>query len=129
MLSTQEYLLSWGLYLLGSLGLMVVWWRMTAHVRIATIRNILRLSALVALLMPYPVPGQESYLAPALMMTFLEGLFYEDLGFSHAGIPLAIALGLANVLYLIIDLLWRAFRRKREPLDADSVGHDPVNQE
>jgi hypothetical protein len=114
MLSIHEYMLSWGMYLLGALGLVVVWWRITAYVRISTIRNMLRLSVMVAVLMPYPVPEQETYVAPALMMTFIEGLFFEDYGFSHAGMPLLLALVLANVLYLITDLLWHAFRRKRE---------------
>jgi hypothetical protein len=114
MMSTQEYLLSWGMYLLGSLGLMVVWWRITAPVRIQMIRNMLRVSALVVLLMPYPVVGQEEFLAPALMMTFLEGLFYEEHGFGHAGMPLLLGLVLANILYLVGDLLWQALRRKRE---------------
>jgi hypothetical protein len=124
MLSTQEYLLSWGLYLLGTLGLMVVWWRMTRPIGISTLRNMLRLSALVALLMPYPVPGQESFLAPALMMTFIEGLFFEEQGFAHAGVPLLIALALANALYLIIDLSWQFLRRKREP-----AGEEPVSNQ
>ncbi|MGQ9426669.1 hypothetical protein ACXYTJ_12585 [Gilvimarinus sp. F26214L] len=114
MMSSQEYLLSWGLYLLGCLGLMLVWWKMTGWVRIPLVRNILRISALATLLMPYPVPGQESFLAPALMMTFVEGLFYEDLGFSHAGIPLLITIVLANIIYLIVDLATQPFRRKRD---------------
>lgn len=113
MSSSQEYLFSWGMYLLSVLGLMIVWWRMTGWVRPPVLRNILRVSALVALLTPYPVPDQESFLAPALMMTFLEGLFYEAYGFARAGIPLILAVIIANIVYLVIDLGWQMFRRKR----------------
>ncbi|MCW8196652.1 hypothetical protein F6455_17810 [Proteobacteria bacterium 005FR1] len=124
MLSTHEYLLSWGMYLLGTLGLMVVWWRMTRRIPVPTVRNMLLVSALVALVMPYPVPGQESFLAPALMMTFIEGLFFEDQGFAHAGIPLLIALALANTVYLICDLTWQFLRRKREPTGDEPLGNE-----
>lgn len=119
MLSTQEYLLSWGLYLLGALGLMVVWWRMTGWLRPPALRNVLRISAAVALVMPYPVPGQEAFLAPALMMTFLEGLFFEEYGFSHAGIPLILAVVIANIVYLLADLVWQLYRRKHGAASAD----------
>lgn len=101
------------MYLLSSLGLIIVWWRMTSWLRPAALRNVLRISAAVALVMPYPVPDQESFLAPALMMTFLEGLFFEDYGFGHAGIPLVLAVVIANILYLLADLLWQPYRRRR----------------
>lgn len=110
MFSTAEYLTTWTVYLLSAAGLMVVWWFMTRLLPIAILRNMLRVSAAVALIMPYPVPEQEAFFAPAVMMTFLEGLFYEDLGFSHAGMPLLIAVVLANVIYLIIDLTLSALR-------------------
>lgn len=113
MISSQEYLVSWGLYLLGVLGLMIVWWVMTQRIRLGWLRNMLRITVLVALLMPYPVPEQEAFLAPALMMTFVEGLFFEKYGFAHAGIPLVLAIVLANILYLVVDLSWQALRRKR----------------
>lgn len=112
MFSTEEYLTTWTIYLLSAAGLMVVWWFLTGLLRISVLRNMLRVSAAVALIMPYPVPEQEAFLAPAVMMTFLEGLFFEDHGFSHAGLPLLIAVVLANVAYLIIDLLLQLFRRK-----------------
>lgn len=112
MFSTQEYLTTWAAYLLSSAGLMVVWWYMTKLLPFAVLRNMLRVSVAVALVMPYPVPGQEGFLAPATMMTFLEGLFFEDYGFSHAGIPLLIAVVAANVIYLIVDLSLYALRGK-----------------
>lgn len=112
MFSTEEYLTTWAVYLLSAAGLMVVWWYLTGFLRIGVLRNMLRVSAAVALIMPYPVPEQEAFLAPAIMMTFLEGLFFEDYGFSHAGIPLLIIVVLANVIYLIIDLLLHLVRGK-----------------
>lgn len=112
MFSTEEYLTTWAVYLLSAAGLMVVWWYLTGFLRINVLRNMLRVSAAVALIMPYPVPEQEAFLAPAIMMTFLEGLFFEDYGFSHAGIPLLIIVVLANVIYLIIDLLLHLVRGK-----------------
>lgn len=112
MFSTEEYLTTWAIYLLSAAGLMVVWWYLTALLRISVLRNMLRVSAAVALIMPYPVPEQEVFLAPAIMMTFLEGLFFEDHGFSHAGIPLLAVVVLANVVYLIIDLLLQFLRPK-----------------
>ncbi|MEX1031953.1 MAG: hypothetical protein WDZ30_01205 [Cellvibrionaceae bacterium] len=114
MLSTQEYLFGWGMYVLSSVGLMVVWWRITYKLRPLVLRNVLRLSAAVALLVPYPVPGQETFLAPAWVMSFIEGLFYEEYGFSHAGMPLLLAIVLVNILYLVVDIVWQPFWRKRQ---------------
>lgn len=131
MFSTAEYLSNWGLYLLSAVGLMVVWWRLTGYLRIPVLRNMLRLSAAVALVLPYPVPEQEAFLAPAIMMTFLEGLFFEDYGFAHAGIPLLLAVVLANVLYLIVDLLLHIFRRKsgNDSKPAQAVKRDQPAEE
>lgn len=119
MLSAQEYLVSWGMYLLGAVGLMVVWWRMTSRIRPAVLRNLLRVSAVAALFMPYPVPEQEAFLAPAFMMTFVEGLFMENYGFSHAGTPLLVVILMANALYLVLDLSLQLWRRRRQTDRAD----------
>lgn len=133
MFSTEEYLTTWAIYLLSAAGLMVVWWYMTKLLPIAIVRNMLRVSAAVALVMPYPVPEQEAFLAPAVMMTFLEGLFFEEQGFSHAGIPLLIAVVLANVVYLIIDLTLSALRggkgEKAEITPAASAKPDQQTKE
>lgn len=133
MLSTQEYLISWGVYLLSVLGLMVVWWRMSFWLRPPALRNVVRLSAAIALLTPYPVPGQEAFLAPALMMTFLEGLFFEAYGFKHAGIPLLMAVLIANIIYLVADLGWQMVKRKRQPVREEGVhqstGAEPRDNE
>lgn len=113
MFATHEYLVSWGMYLLAAVGLMVVWWRMTSRVRPPVLRHVLRVSAAAALFMPYPVPGQEAYLAPALMATFVEGLFMEDYGFKHTGMPLLLVIFMANIVYLLVDLALLPWRRKR----------------
>lgn len=133
MLSTEEYLLSWGMYLLSVLGLMIVWWHMSSWVRPPVLRNVLRITALVALVTPYPVPGQESFLAPAFMMTFLEGLFFEAYGFAHAGIPLILAVVIANIVYLMADLIWQMFRRRRpgdgeDSPETQSPKHEPTSE-
>jgi len=102
-------------------GLMIVWWLMTRRIRWSWLRNMLRVTALVALLMPYPVPGQEGFLAPALMNTFVEGLFYEEYGFANAGVPLLLAIVIANIIYLIVDLAWQAWRRRHKGHEAQAV--------
>ncbi len=114
MFSSFEYLMGWAFYLGASLGLIVVWWFMTRWISIQVIRNTLRVVVAAALLMPYPVDSESAFLAPAIIMTFIEGLFIRDEGFSRAGIPLVIAICSAGILYVLLSLIWSKYREKRK---------------
>lgn len=113
MFSSDEYFWGWVLYAMASLGLLVVWWFMTRWIPQQIIRNTLRVIVAAALLMPFPVEEGSAFLAPAIIMTFVEGLFVRGGSFDRAGIPLAIAIGCAAMFYIGISILWHIFLEKR----------------
>ncbi|MGI1677530.1 MAG: hypothetical protein K6L75_02275 [Cellvibrionaceae bacterium] len=132
MFSSDEYLWGWVLYALASIGLMVVWWFMTRWISFQVIRNTLRVIVAAALLMPYPVDSESSFLAPAIIITFVEGLFVRGGTYDRAGIPLLIAIIGAAAFYAIVSILWNIFWEKRKgnssslPSKDDSESHEGV---
>ncbi|MGH1472137.1 MAG: hypothetical protein ACRBCS_13150 [Cellvibrionaceae bacterium] len=127
MFSSDEYLWGWVLYALASCGLLVVWWFMTRWISFQIVRNTLRVVVAAALLMPYPVDAESSFLAPALIITFVEGLFVRDGAFDRAGIPLIIAVVTAAVFYIILSILWNVVLAKRINRDLDSKSNSEMS--
>ena len=113
MLTTEDYIFFWVLYLVGAAGLLVVWWFITRRIKYRMLRDVLRLSAAVFLLMPFPVLNQEQFWAPALGMSLLEAVFGQAQGFGRAGIPIIIIWLFVVAIYLLGDTLWQRYRRKR----------------
>jgi len=112
-LTGEDYVTYWIIYLVGAIGLLVVWWFITRKIRIKLLRDILRLSAATFLLVPFPVLNQEQYWAPAFGMSVLEEVFGQAEGFSRAGIPILIIWFLVIGFYLLVDMLWQRFVTKR----------------
>lgn len=118
-LSSEDYLISWVTYLVGAVGLMAVWWFITRKIRQKLIRDVLRLTAATLLLVPFPVINQEQFWAPAFGMSLLEAIFGQSEGFSRAGIPVIIIWFFVMGFYLLTDLLWQRYRRKRQAAKAE----------
>ncbi len=126
MLTAEDYVTTWIMYLIGAIGLLVVWWFITRKIRIKLLRDILRLSAATLLLVPFPVLHQEQFWAPALGMSLLEAVFGQSQGFSRAGIPVLIILFFVIGFYLLADTLWQRYRRKHLTAKAE---HDQLMKE
>lgn len=113
LLTVKGHFLAWVYYLIGAVGLMAVWWFLTRKISHMLTRNMVRLVVAVILIMPYPVLPDQSFLAPAVIMSALEGLFVDGGDFARAGVPLVIAILVALLLYILLDLIWRYGLRKR----------------
>jgi hypothetical protein len=114
MLTAEDYATSWIMYLIGAAGLLVVWWFITRKIPIKLLRDLLRLSAAILLLVPFPVLNQEQFWAPALGMSLLEAVFGQSQGFSRAGIPVLIIWVFVIAFYLLVDTLWQRYRQRRQ---------------
>ena len=115
----NDYLFTWILYLVGAVGLLIVWWFLTKKIRFKLIKDCLRLSAAVFLLVPFPVYNQPEFWAPALGMSMLEFIFGQSQGLGRAIIPILIIWAFSLAFYLIADSLWQRFRRQRSAAKAE----------
>ncbi len=139
MVSNPDYLLGWFCYLLGASGGFLVWWQMTRPLQLDGLREVLRLLVFVALFTPwYADPGHQAavqnsgagteivlgdagklvqgenptYLAPALIIMLLEGIFD---GPAHAlrGLrPILLAAVVGLILLVPLQLARFAWRRR-----------------
>ncbi len=112
MFTHEEYLWAWAIYVLGSILCLAVFWVMTAKIKWAEVRAVLRICATVVVLVPWYSDAEGSYLSPAWIVSILEGVFEGPDAFWRAGTPLLsaviIALILSSGVYAFL-----AFRARR----------------
>lgn len=97
--------LAWLAYSIGALGLVLVTWRITRIFR-QEWRHLLMVSVAVLLLTPAGMEvGEEMYMAPALFVLVLDGLFATFGNASRAGLLLLGVWLVALVLSLVYQLV------------------------
>lgn len=121
MFTSDDYLYGWLLYISGGLVFMGCWWWLTAKIRFADIRLLLRVIAGVIMFVPWYVSPDMDYLAPAIIMVGMEGLFEGPGAFWRAGTPLLVVLALAVVACLIYSLVRFLLRRRSKPETAEAA--------
>lgn len=109
MFTSEDYLYGWLFYIISGLVFFACWWYLTAKIRYSIMRNGLRLIALVVMFFPWRASPDLDYLAPAVVMAGVEGIFDGGDAFWRAGGPLLTAVGVA----LLIGLVVAAFLRLR----------------
>ena len=114
MFSASEYFFGWLSYLIASVGLLVVWWRITSFIKFEIPRDIVRLVAAALLLIPFPVSDDSGMMAPAFMMSLLEAMFVREEGFSRAGVPVLIFTAIAIVVYLGLNVGVKKYLEKKK---------------
>ncbi len=139
MLTLENYIIAWLVYLLASAGLLSVVWRSTGHLGRMEWRNLLRCSAVVLLLFPYTADPEQSYLAPGLLIALLEGVFQGVEGLQRAGLPLLVAWIFALVISMALEIWWRqqwlqrhlsdALEQERQQLLQESLQQPPLEPE
>lgn len=119
MFSDQEYYYAWIYYLLGAAVCIACWWLLTAKLKQAEVRSLLRTVVVVVLLTPWYTTGTSGYLSPAVVITFIEGLFDDNHTFARAGIPLLVAVTASVVLSLGYHCVRWFMRRNASEQPAD----------
>jgi len=112
MFTQNEYLLAWGVYLLGAMMCFYCWWVITAKVAPTIIMALLRTAVGVIVFVPWYVEGTSGYLAPAVVAMGIEGLFVSGADFSRAGLPLLSVLSISSIIVILFSSAWYVYRRK-----------------
>jgi|GEM_PF-829027 len=113
MASAGGYTLAWLLYLLGAAGCLWVVWFWTRRLQPMVWRHLLRLISATLILTPFTADPEQSYLAPAWIISVLEGIFEGVETMGRAGVPLLLALVGTVLLWLILEFCWHLVCKKR----------------
>ena len=109
MLTENEYLIAWGVYLLAVIGLGAVWWRLTRFIPVIGIQSVLRFIYFPLMVTPAAVVDGSVRLAPASMIWLLESTIVEAENLSRVYPPLLITV----IASLILSMLYAFFLAKR----------------
>jgi hypothetical protein len=101
-MTDKGYYLAWLVYLACSIGLLFCFWYIT-HTLYDWVREPLRASAAVFLLMPWTAANGMPDMAPAWLTALFDGLLQQDASLSRAGIPLLCGL-LVGLLLAVLSL-------------------------
>lgn len=72
------YLLVWAGYLGVSLVALFAWWQLTRWVAWRALRELLRATLVIILLVPWSVPSSPEHYAPAVVVVAIETFFQEN---------------------------------------------------
>lgn len=112
MLTPQDLLTGWAVYLGSAFGVVCSWWWMTRNIKSVELRMVLRLLVAVLFFMPYPLEPGSTLWAPALIMCLFDGMLEGPESMYRTGIPMLVALSGAVALSLLTTLVYRLVKRK-----------------
>ena len=128
-MTTENYVIAWGFYLLGGLGLFAFWCWLTESLANSSVKLVLRLLMLVMIMFPFNIGGGYEELAPGFLMLLLETVFEGPDAFFRVGTPMLTALFVTMVLATAFELFTRQ-RRRRQAAQAELDGeHDALLKE
>ena len=112
MLTENEYMMAWGVYLLAVVGLGAVWWRLTRPIPVRWLQNLFRVLYFALLVTPaVVVEDNPAHMAPAAMIWVLEATLVEQGNIARVYPPLLTAL-IAAVLIAFLEAILHRARRK-----------------
>ncbi|PCD00735.1 MFS transporter [Halopseudomonas pelagia] len=123
MFNESEYQTMWMIYLAAAACAWLVWWKMTSWIPFWYVREPLWLIMAILLFTPVRVDPMESWMAPATMIFLLDTVL--DTGDNEARMlgDLALAMGLALLLYLLIAAGRAGWKHWRQQETAHAKGH------
>ncbi|TQV66937.1 hypothetical protein FKG94_26655 [Exilibacterium tricleocarpae] len=124
MVTSQGYLLGWAVYLVGAVGLMVCWWRISLGIPQFQWRFFSRVVVGVLLLTPYYGGPEQAEWAPALVITLLEGVFYGPEAMLRAGVPILVTLLCAVLVSVLAQLGWHRYQERLQQREREVVQED-----
>lgn len=125
MFTQEEYLNIWLVYALGAGLLIACWWYFSRIIAWRELRQLSRIVVVFSLLTPWYSDLEYHFMAPAIVVSTVEGLSYGSEAFWRAGTPLLISL----IFAVVISLVWSIWRWRRSigaENDFDHTSQDSV---
>ncbi len=118
MQTASDYIMAWSIYLLSSVAVMVVFWRVSSRIW-AWLRDALRVILAVVVLTPASVDGTQEHLAPAAIVVLYEFLTAPDGGLGPlVGVRMLLVAGFSVLAAWLLRFLWnRLVVGRRRPVD------------
>lgn len=108
-MESVPYAIAWLLYLIGAVGITVVFWRMTKNIKLRRTRRSIRALVAVILYTPINIGHSSLWLAPAYLIGAYDWVLGEVERAQLAGLFLAAAYGLVVLMILLESVLRRLF--------------------
>lgn len=114
MFSFQEYIIGWSIYLVATLGVLWVFWRMTRNIPWFYFKQSLRLVVAVFFLVPAAADGVTEYWAPAWIKGILGLVFTGVDALTPVLRGLIIVALIALFVFFILELIAQLLRRLKK---------------
>ncbi len=101
MLTEDNFLNAWIVYWVGSALLLLVTWRI-ARRWVAWIKYPLLLMLCAVFYVPFNIQADSQAMAPGWLIMLFEGIFVREVGFGRVGPTLAIAMGVALAVFVVV---------------------------
>ena len=108
-MESASYVIAWLLYLIGAVGVTVVFWRMTRNIKLRRTRRSIRAFVAVILYTPINIGHSDFWLAPAYLVGAYDWVLGEVERAQLAGLFLSAAYGLVILMILLESVLRRLF--------------------
>ena len=108
-MESASYAIAWLIYLIGAVGITVVFWRMTRNIKLRRTRRSIRALLAVILYTPINIGQSGLWLAPAYLIGAYDWVLGEVERAQLAGLFLSAAYGLVILMILLESVLRRLF--------------------
>lgn len=108
-MESVPYAIAWLLYLIGAVGITVVFWRMTKNIKLRRTRRSIRALVAVILYTPINIGQSGIWLAPAYLIGAYDWVLGDVERAQSAALFLSAAYGLVVLMILLESVLRRLF--------------------
>ena len=115
MLQNYEFVFAFAAYYLATIGLLVVWWRITRFISWTLLKQLVRVLVAAAILVPAPVASNMVDLCPAIFVLLFDMLLVKDGDQLRALLYLYYGFGLGLAVWLADALLRQMLSRRASP--------------
>ncbi len=102
-----EYQIAWGIYVGAGLIFFSLWWGFSQIIASGILRGTSRTTLFLLIFLPWNLPGQGTYYAPASLVVVLEFFIGSADEIGGALLALAFSTGIAAVFVVLREILKR----------------------
>ena len=102
-----EYQIAWGIYLGAGLILFSLWFWVSQIIPFSVLRSVSRATVFLLIFLPWNLPGEDDYFAPASLIVGLEFSIGSAEKIGGALLALALSIGIVTIFYILRGIFKR----------------------